>query len=84
MTDYVLLFSEASDSLSWASAQIHCQCSVSESRVFLPKALHLSTEDINTSGKVHVCVSILKFMRFFRTEAAFCIDPELAPALSHS
>ncbi|XP_052245821.1 RAB6A-GEF complex partner protein 2-like [Dreissena polymorpha] len=41
---------EASDSLSWASAQIHCQCSVSESRVFLPKALHLSSEDINTSA----------------------------------
>lgn len=38
------------DSLSWASAQIHCQCSVSESRVFLPRTEQLSTEDVSSSG----------------------------------
>ncbi|XP_045167413.2 RAB6A-GEF complex partner protein 2-like [Mercenaria mercenaria] len=38
------------DSLSWASAQIHCQCSVSESRVFLPRTDQLSTEEVSTSG----------------------------------
>lgn len=38
------------DSLSWASVQLHCQCSVSESRVYLPKAHQLSTEEVSTTG----------------------------------
>ncbi|XP_052807566.1 RAB6A-GEF complex partner protein 2-like [Mya arenaria] len=41
---------EGPDSLSWASAQINCQCSVSESRVFLPRMHQLSSEDISTSS----------------------------------
>ncbi|WAQ94480.1 RGP1-like protein, partial [Mya arenaria] len=47
----VILWSvkEGPDSLSWASAQINCQCSVSESRVFLPRMHQLSSEDISTS-----------------------------------
>ncbi|KAL4222689.1 Golgi membrane exchange factor (Ric1p-Rgp1p) subunit [Mactra antiquata] len=38
------------DSLSWASAQIHCQCSVSDSRVYLPRTEQMSTEDASSSS----------------------------------
>lgn len=41
---------DSADSLSWCSAQIHCQCSVSESRVFLPRSHQLSTEDVSSTG----------------------------------
>ncbi|XP_046562639.1 RAB6A-GEF complex partner protein 2-like [Haliotis rubra] len=37
-------------SLAWASVQIICQCTVSESRVILPRAQNLSTEDASTTG----------------------------------
>lgn len=36
--------------LAWASAQIHCQCSVSEARMFLPKSTRLSAADVTTTG----------------------------------
>ncbi|XP_052099381.1 RAB6A-GEF complex partner protein 2-like [Mytilus californianus] len=38
------------DSLAWSSVQIICQCSVSESRVHLPKSQQLSTEEVSTTG----------------------------------
>ncbi|XP_046354863.1 RAB6A-GEF complex partner protein 2-like [Haliotis rufescens] len=37
-------------SLAWASVQIICQCTVSESRILLPRAQNLSTEDASTTG----------------------------------
>ena len=45
---YFVIFSET---LAWASAQIHCQCSVSESRVVLQKSAALSSSDVSTTGK---------------------------------
>lgn len=38
------------DCLAWSSVQIICQCSVSESRVHLPKSQQLSTEEVSTTG----------------------------------
>ncbi|KAL3831384.1 hypothetical protein ACJMK2_023136 [Sinanodonta woodiana] len=38
------------DSLSWASVQIHCQCSVSESRVHLIRTHQLSSEEVSSSS----------------------------------
>lgn len=34
--------------LAWASVQLHCQCSVSESKVHLPHSRKLSTEEVST------------------------------------
>ncbi len=36
--------------LAWASAQIHCQCTVSESRVALPKTPQLTTADVSSTA----------------------------------
>ncbi|KAK7009704.1 RAB6A-GEF complex partner protein 2-like isoform X1 [Biomphalaria glabrata] len=36
--------------LAWSSVQIICQCTVSESRVMLPRKNALSTEEVSTSG----------------------------------
>lgn len=38
------------DCLAWSSVQIICQCSVSESRVHLPKSQQLSTEEVSTTA----------------------------------
>lgn len=38
------------DILAWASVQIHCQRTVSESRVSLPTSTNLSTEEVSTTG----------------------------------
>ncbi|KAK3093686.1 hypothetical protein FSP39_018912 [Pinctada imbricata] len=38
------------DCLAWASAQVHCQCSVSETRVVLSKSQHISTEEASPSA----------------------------------
>ena len=44
------IFSEGPDSLSWSSVQIHCQCTVSESRVYLVRSHQLSTEEVSTTA----------------------------------
>ncbi len=36
--------------IAWASAQIHCQCSVSETRVDLPKVELLSNPEVHTNS----------------------------------
>jgi hypothetical protein len=36
--------------LAWASAQIHCQCSVSDSKVELAKTQGLSAAELTTTG----------------------------------
>lgn len=36
--------------LAWTSAQIHCQCTVSDSRVVLPKVNTLSSSEVTTTG----------------------------------
>ncbi|XP_064608765.1 RAB6A-GEF complex partner protein 2-like [Liolophura sinensis] len=41
---------ENCDQIAWASVQIHCQCSVSESRVKLVRSNSLSTEEVSTTG----------------------------------
>lgn len=41
---------EGPDSLSWSSVQIHCQCTVSESRVYLVRSHQLSTEEVSTTA----------------------------------
>ncbi|XP_041361064.1 RAB6A-GEF complex partner protein 2-like [Gigantopelta aegis] len=38
------------DCLAWASVQVICQCTVSDSRVQLPRSQLLSAEDASTSG----------------------------------
>ncbi|KAL5005057.1 hypothetical protein ScPMuIL_018513 [Solemya velum] len=38
--------------LAWASVQIHCQCSVSESRVHLPRSRVLSPEEVSATACV--------------------------------
>ena len=47
---YYVLFRNRPIKLAWASAQIHCQCSVSEIRVDLPKSPQLSNAEVTTSG----------------------------------
>ncbi|OWF54079.1 RAB6A-GEF complex partner protein 2-like [Mizuhopecten yessoensis] len=39
-----------SECLAWASVQIHCQCSVSETRVHLIRSERMSTEEVSTTG----------------------------------
>lgn len=41
---------EGPDGLSWSSVQIHCQCTVSESRVYLVRSHQLSTEEVSTTA----------------------------------
>ena len=36
--------------LAWASAQVHCQCTVSDNKVMLPKPTVLSNADVTTTG----------------------------------
>ena len=36
--------------LAWASAQIHCQCTTSESRVVLPQTSQLTTADVSSTA----------------------------------
>lgn len=36
--------------LAWASAQIHCQCSVSDTKVILPKQPLLTSAEVTTTG----------------------------------
>ena len=36
--------------LAWASAQIHCQCTTSESRVVLPQTSQLTTADVSLTA----------------------------------
>ncbi|XP_029643732.1 RAB6A-GEF complex partner protein 2 [Octopus sinensis] len=41
---------EQYDVLAWASVQIHCQRTVSETRIVLPSSTNLSTEEVSTTG----------------------------------
>ena len=41
---------EGPDGLSWASVQIHCQCTVSESRVYLVRSHQLSPEEVSATA----------------------------------
>ncbi|KAG8221838.1 hypothetical protein J437_LFUL003472 [Ladona fulva] len=44
--------SDAFENLAWASAQIHCQCLVNESKVKYPECAAVTAEEISTSNTI--------------------------------
>ena len=46
------------DRLAWASAQIHCQCSVNESRVKLPSRIDRTSDQLSTDSNAG-CTSFI-------------------------
>ncbi|ELT87220.1 hypothetical protein CAPTEDRAFT_153233 [Capitella teleta] len=71
--------------LGWASAQIHCQCSMSETRVIVPKNAQLTTSDIPGNRTTFVPSRGEKGSTALSTKPAilFC-DLNLAPGESQT
>lgn len=77
------------DRLAWASAQIHCQCSVNESRVKLPTRIDRSSNELSTDSNAS-CTSFVpsrgeegRCLLSTQPKILFC-DLKLAPGESRN